>query len=529
METLLADLNRSQYILQTQLAHLPFNPRDSREFGDRIGATTTIGEYSVLFQLATSCTVLHDRVDELFNDRQKQHRVIELLVECGPKGIYPSIDGFYAFVQYNRSYYASYHHCNNRDLFTQMARLHVHVCPDLRANLVRPMTRADRRRVKVGFVSSLLLKTHSVAKDRLGIIKALSEDERFDVRIMTSECETDAFFDEVVGVDKRIVCRLSERLSTARRQIADEQFDILVYPEVGMCQRTRLIAFARLAPVQIATWGHSDTTGLPEIDYFVSSVYFDDEEDATMHYSERLLRLGSLGTYYYNLVERSRPSIRCDELDDTVDALADQLGIRTPTVYGCLQTYFKLHPTFIAIVRTILQRDAHGVVLLLVHDHRADVVDYLRRHALPLDRLIILDPLPYGAFCHAISRCDVVLDYYPFGGFNSTLDSLALGKVVITKSGPRISGKLTSGLYRKMGIDEFVCATVDEYTQKAVYYATHKEARLPFEQLIRDRLSLVFEDRDSITDWAEMLLGLKRDGRPSETSLATVNTTRPTH
>ena len=506
MEALLSDLNGSRFILRTQLDRLPFNPLESSEFGSRISATTTIGEFSVLFQLATSSVVLYDRIDQLFNDRQKQHRIIELLIAYGPKGIYQNIDHFYSLVHYNRSYYASYHHCGNRDLFMKIARLHILVCPDLHANLVKPNNRRPNRRLKVGFISNLLLNTHSVAKDRIGIIKALSEDARFDVQIMTSELSTDDFFDEV-GVDKSIVCRLSETLSTARRQIADRNFDIIVYPEIGMCQKTRLIAFARLAPIQIATWGHSDTSGLPEIDYFVSSVYFDDE-DASKHYSERLIRLDSLGTYYYNQVQRYKQLNHCDELDDTIDAFAEQLGIRTPTVYGCLQTYFKLHPTFITIVNAILQRDANGVVLLLVHDHQNDVVDYLQRHVPHFSRILLLGHLQYGAFCHAICRCDVVLDYYPFGGFNSTLDSMALGKIVITKSGPRISGKLTSGLYKKMGISEFVCATVEEYTEKAVHYATHKAARLPFEQLIRDKLHLVFEDQDSIKDWAQMLLNL---------------------
>lgn len=507
MEALLSDLNGSRYTIRAQLSRLPFSPLESLEFGSRLNASMTVGDYSVLFQLATNSTVLYDRVDDLFNDRQKQRRIIELLIALGPKCVYQNIDHFHSFIRFNRSYYASYHDCGNRDLFTQIARLHIHVCPDLRVNLVRPGGRSNPR-LKVGFVSSLLLSTHSVAKDRLGIIKALSEDARFDVQIMTSAHATDAFFDEVVGVDRRIVRRMSETLSEARRQVAEQQFDVVVYPEIGMCQPTRLLAFARLAPVQIATWGHSDTSGLPEIDHFVSSVYFDDEASAK-HYSERLIRLESLGTYYHNLVERSRPHIHCDDLDDTVDAFVERLGIRTPSVYGCLQTYFKLHPTFIAVVNAILHRDESGVILLLVHDHKDDVVAYLQRHVPGFARIMVLEQLPYGAFCYAISRCDVVLDYYPFGGFNSTLDSLALGKIVVTKPGKRISGRLTSGLYRKMGIDECVCATVGEYTEKAVYYATHKEARETLEALIRARRHLVFEDKESIRDWAEMLLALK--------------------
>jgi len=509
MAGLLADLNRNRYILRRQWSLLPFDPLAVDAYGERLDALQTVGDYSVLLQLATSAAVLYDRIDDIFNDRQRQQRILELLRKYGPHGVYETIDHLLTFVHYNRSYYASYHHCSNRQLLTQIARLYIHACPDLHARLVVDAPRPVRTdRLVVGFVSNLLTTTHSVAKDRLGIVRALSADDRFDVRILTNAPATDAFFDEVVGADRRLIHPLSTTLSTARQQIADQRLDVLVYPEIGMCQRTRLLAFARLAPIQLTTWGHSDTSGLPEIDYFVSSVYFDDERDAR-HYSERLLRLESLGTYYYNVVAKCAAPIRCDELDESLDAFAEQHGLRAPTLYGCLQTFFKLHPTFIAILNAILHRDTRGVILLLVHDHRDDVIAYLREHVAHFDRLMLIDHLPYAAFCHAIARCDVVLDYYPFGGFNSTMDSFALGKIVLTKPGPRISGKLTRGLYRKLDIDAFVCDSTEEYVEKAVYYATHPDARAPFERLIRERLSRVFEDADSVRDWAQMLLTLR--------------------
>ena len=42
-----------------------------------------------------------------------------------------------------------------------------------------------------------------------------------------------------------------------------------------MCQTQYKIAFHRIAPIQINTFGHSDTSGLPNIDYFISSKYFE--------------------------------------------------------------------------------------------------------------------------------------------------------------------------------------------------------------------------------------------------------------
>lgn len=53
--------------------------------------------------------------------------------------------------------------------------------------------------------------------------------------------------------------------------ITAQRPDVLIYPEIGMDAMTVRLAAMRLAPVQIAPWGHPETTGLPTIDYFLSA------------------------------------------------------------------------------------------------------------------------------------------------------------------------------------------------------------------------------------------------------------------
>ena len=53
--------------------------------------------------------------------------------------------------------------------------------------------------------------------------------------------------------------------------IEEENLDIIFYPDIGMSAITYFLAFSRLAPVQIVSWGHPETTGIDTIDYFLSS------------------------------------------------------------------------------------------------------------------------------------------------------------------------------------------------------------------------------------------------------------------
>ena len=79
-------------------------------------------------------------------------------------------------------------------------------------------------------------------------------------------------------------------MEQARRTIAAENLDVLVFADAGMDSVTSTLVFSRMAPVQCVTWGHPDTTGSPAIDYFVSSSLIE-SEDADQHYTEQLVRL----------------------------------------------------------------------------------------------------------------------------------------------------------------------------------------------------------------------------------------------
>lgn len=56
----------------------------------------------------------------------------------------------------------------------------------------------------------------------------------------------------------------------------------------------------RLAPLQCMSWDLPVTSGLPVIDYMLTSELMEPEE-ANDHYSEKLLRLPGVGTCYTNL------------------------------------------------------------------------------------------------------------------------------------------------------------------------------------------------------------------------------------
>src|SRR5262249_9395174 len=153
------------------------------------------------------------------------------------------------------------------------------------------------------------------------------------------------------------VVALPEHLDLARRRVAEQQLDVLLYTDVGMDPLTYFLAFARLAPVQCVTWGHPVTTGIPAMDYFLSSELLEGG-GAERHYTEKLVRLPTLNTYYHRPSPPSPLKGR------------EQFGLPADGhLYGCPQSLFKFHPEFDELLGAILRRDPQGTLVLITGKH----------------------------------------------------------------------------------------------------------------------------------------------------------------
>jgi protein O-GlcNAc transferase len=137
--------------------------------------------------------------------------------------------------------------------------------------------------------------------------------------------------------------------------IARKKPDVLIYTDIGMDPLSYYLGFHRLAPVQCVTWGHPVTTGIPTMDYFISSRLFEPEDNAQEHYSEQLVQLDTLPAFY------QRPT-----LDESQEVSRAAFGFTSDEhIYLCPQTLLKFHPEFDSTLASILNQDPQGVLVLV--------------------------------------------------------------------------------------------------------------------------------------------------------------------
>jgi protein O-GlcNAc transferase len=402
------------------------------------------------------------------------------------------------------AFYLAYHGQNNRELQIQLAHLYLKRMPGLAMTAAHCLHKYRRPgRIRVGFISRFLRK-HSIGTTTRGLIDRLSRGlfEVYALRITPSMADSTT---EAICASADRSVELHPELPLARNQIAALELDILFYQDIGMEPISYFLAFARLAPVQCVSFGHPDTTGIPNMDYFVSNDLFEGE-NAQTHYSERLFLLKDLPTlaYYY------KPKIPQTPVE------RGKFGFGpADTLYICPQALFKLHPEFDELLHGILTRDPNGFIVLIDGFFREFGEQLRARFARSLpqsaQRVRFVPRQAYREFLELLAMADVILDTVHFNGMNTSLEAFALGKPVVTLPAEFQRGRHTQAMYRKMGILDCIASDSRHYVDIAVRLGTDREHARAIQERILANNHVLFEDRRVVEEFERFFVEASRN------------------
>ncbi|HYI69789.1 MAG TPA: tetratricopeptide repeat protein [Skermanella sp.] len=383
-------------------------------------------------------------------------------------------------------FYLAYHAADDLPLQRAVAKLYETACPGLTQDLADPAPRTDGR-VHVGFVSQYWHQ-HTIAKLNLGLIRTLDR-RRFHVTLFTTPHPGDAMRAALAAAADRVV-ELPVELDGARRLIAAERLDALYYADIGMSALTYFLAFARLAPLQCLTWGHPDTTGIPNLDRFLSCDAME-PEGAERHYSETLVRLPGPTIHY------ARPTLPARLKPRSAFGLPAEAH-----VYVCPQSLFKIHPDFDRALVELLRRDPQGLVVLLSGRDR-NLDDLLRRRIAQVGpevvgRIRFLRQMPLPDFLSLVTVSDVMLDPLHYSGGNTSLEAFALGTPIVTWPGEFMRGRHTHGFYKLMNLDDCVAPDHARYVEIALKLGRDKDFRRHVTRRVLDRVPALFDHAPSV-------------------------------
>jgi protein O-GlcNAc transferase len=435
---------------------------------------------------ATMLPIIYDSKEQVDYWRQRlEHRVAELadsgvVIETAESMI-PSSFNF------------AYHGRNDRHVMQNLARVYrgVQCCPAAQSGTWQP----KRKRPRVGFLSAHFCN-HTIGRLNVGMVEQLSKS-KFEIVVVALRHQDDDFTRRFQRAAETYVS-VPRSPAAARTMIAELDLDILIFADVGMDALTQTLCYSRMAPIQAVTWGHPDTTGSPAIDYFISSDLAEIPE-ADRHYTERLVRLPTMGVFYERPaggpVERSRESFGLDS---------------SRNCYLCPQTLFKFHPDFDEVLSGILQADPDAQIAVIegrVLTWTQSLKDRWRRTLGEegLSRVRFLPAVPQAEFLQLLSLGDVMLDPYPFGGGNTTYEALAMGTPVVTRAVEFLRGRLAIGLYHRMGFTDLIVQSPEEYVSLSVRLARDNQYRASIRKAIQESRGVLYENTDDVAAYTQML------------------------
>ena len=357
---------------------------------------------------------------------------------------------------------------------------------------------APRRKISKGKPHFGFVVTHGhegvFLKCMRGILNHLPADQ-FRLTVVCSRQAGERILRPSITNPEVAYLPLPSRFDHAMEKVKEARFDILHYWEVGTDVTNYFLPYCCLAPVQCATWGWPITTGIPQMGYFVSCELLETEE-SDAHYTETLIRLQHLPTYYY------RPPV------PEASRSRGHFGLgEGQHLYLCTQNLRKVHPDFDDLAADILRRDPQGL-LLFIEDKQPNVTQLLRHRlqgSMPdvAARVRFLSRMPEIDYLSLTALADVVLDTLHYGGgANTTYDAFAASTPVVTLPTRFHRGRYAFAAYRQMGVSDCIADSAEDYANIAVRLGTDPACQAEVSGRITEACPVLFEDANAVTELA---------------------------
>lgn len=356
----------------------------------------------------------------------------------------------------------------------------------------RPMSPLSQEgKIRIGYISGCLWG-HTVGKLTLGWLRH-HDRTRFEVYCY----HINLIQDQVTQLFKfhsDTFHHIPDNLEAICEQIIADRLHVLTFLDIGMQARMTQLASLRLAPIQCTTWAHPETSGLPTVDYFLSSNLME-PENAQSHYSEQLIRLANIGISY------PKPTI-----SEKTKNRADFQLRHNAVVYLSCQTLTKYLPQYDYIFAVIAQRIPQAQFLFISRPN-PDIADQFRqrlqlafsKYSLNSERYCVILPVQDQiAYWNLNLVSDIFLDTLGWSGGHTTLEAIACNLPVVTCPSELMRGRHSYGILQMLGVTETIAKDEAEYVEIAVRLGLDPVWRQSIVQQLLSNHSCLYDDKTCV-------------------------------
>jgi predicted O-linked N-acetylglucosamine transferase (SPINDLY family) len=454
-----------------------------------IAAQLLPNEY--VFQLLKHLTlpIVYDTSDEIQLYKEKFVQELEILIQQTSLQTPESKINAFLGLRSLTNFYLAYQAYNVVESQSKYANLVHQVMTANYPQWVQPRSMPqllENGKIRVGYISSYL-HSYSGTLWLTGWLR-YADTKQFEIYCYYTGNDPDPITEQFRQYSTEFR-HIPHNLEAVCQQIIDDKLHILVFPEIGMDAPTIQIAALRLAPIQCTAWGHPVTSGLPTIDYFISSELME-PENAKLHYSETLVKLPNIGVSYPKPIVGELTQSRSD------------FNLREDAViYLCCQAPFKYLPQYDYILAEIARQVPQTQFIF----PRGKL---LRKRLKRAFAAVNLDSEDYCLFLTISTRqdyiainflSDVFLDTFTWSGGNTSLEAIACHLPIVTCPGEFMRGLHAYSFLKMLGVTDTIAQNEAAYIEIAVKLGKDSQWRRDVSQRMSHRQDSLFDDRVCVT------------------------------
>jgi len=330
--------------------------------------------------------------------------------------------------------------------------------------------------VRIGYLSADLYG-HSVAFFLESIMQH-HDRKRFEIFCYSNRSTGDETTERLKSFSTGWRCIVGMSDPQVAELIAADGIDILVELSGHTAGHRLGVCALKPAPVQASWLGHPNSTGLPQMDYYVTDSWCDPPGMTEHLYSERLYRLPRVFCCYLPPVEF--PPVT------PVPALVE--GMIT---FGSFNSITKVNEELISWWSRILAAVPGSRLFIkgpALDDAtvRTELLECFCGHGILPERLLIQGVAGTRVEHLALyAKVDIALDTFPYHGTTTTCEALWMGVPVVTLAGNTHVSRVGVSLLHSVGLDDLIAENPSDYIARAVSLANQPQRLVELREELR--------------------------------------------
>ncbi len=236
-------------------------------------------------------------------------------------------------------------------------------------------------------------------------------------------------------------------------KIQNNDFMVAYLPDVGLGPESVHLANLRIAPVQIAGYGHPCSTFGSNIDYFLGGYDVERADLAKVNYTEKLVLIPG------NASPPTVPAYEPKYTKNTTDKF----------IIACSWGGMKFNYKMLLNLKEIIEKSRKKLLFrffpasgpsryncfIPFENELAQVLGKENFELIPNSGL--------ETYMSLIEEADISIDSFPYGGYNTAIDMIYLRKPLVAYEGNKFFNRAAALLLKSVGLPELVTKNKKEY------------------------------------------------------------------